>query len=195
MMRLVQVLLTAAILVSLSVSLPIYFFAYRTPPPSSGNTSAEPVVYVWDQPNYEGTFGGGIDHATVIPIPTIPNGTQVVYVQGELAPVSWVLLTHGLFNRSGECANSFSPVDACTLYFGIWTPSAWASYVNGGPGTPIWCFPGTTGTCLGLDGGQVATPNLSTSVGTGWEIVLWNFETYDLSGSYQFTVYASAHPR
>lgn len=192
-MRPDRVLIAAATIVALSVLLPTVLSPDF--PASTAPTGAPaPRTYVWSSPNYDGPIGGGLGAAVVIPIAPLPNGTSNVYVDGSFRMVSWILLTDGLFNRSGACDVSFSPAGACDLYVALWEAPAWHAYLAGEAAQPIWCYPNGAGPCLNASSGSVATPNLSSFDGAGWAITIWNVEPYELSGSYSFTVYSSTAP-
>jgi len=193
-MKRMRIVVALSVVLAVSVGLTSYYIPEGVAPRPNPGASGPAQLYTWSQPNYEGPMAGGVPHAMVLRVPVLPNGTTSVYVDGTFGTISWILLTNGYFNRSGNCGNSFSPAGACDLYVGIWTPPAWASYASGGPGTPIWCFPGVSEGCLNVSSASFDTPNLSSLDGTGWEIVLWNVATYDLSGSFLFTVYSSSPP-
>ncbi|HEV2429560.1 MAG TPA: hypothetical protein VGV64_06935 [Thermoplasmata archaeon] len=162
-------------------------------PSAPGQSPAD--VNVWSKASYQGEFVRGMNQTAPIRVPEIPGGTGTVYVDASLSTDSWILYTNGLFNQSGNCANSFSPPGACNVFVGIWTAASWAAYTRGGPMDPLWCFPGGGGPCQNVSGGSFVTPNLPSLAGLGWEIHVWNLDPYALSGSYTFTVYASAPSR
>ncbi|MCI4358504.1 MAG: hypothetical protein L3J95_02620 [Thermoplasmata archaeon] len=162
----------------------------QSPPSPTGPST----LAVWDQHSYQGDLLGGLNHSIVMPVRALPNHDSMVYVDGSFSMLSWTYYTHGLFNESGVCANTFSPADACSVYVGIWTPAAWDAYVRGAPMAPVWCFPGNSPSCQNASAGDLGTPNLNQFDGTNWEIVVWNLATFQLSGSYQFTVYSSSPP-
>ena len=163
--------------------------------PVSDPSPQPSLLTVWAESNYQGDLLGGVNHSIVIPVPVLPVNAGTVYVDGSFSMISWILFSHGVFNQSGTCGNSFAPVGACSVYFGIWTSSAWSRYLSGGPAAPTWCFPGDIPGCQNDSAGEVGTSNLAGLDGTGWDIVLWNVEPFQLSGSYAFTVYSSAASR
>lgn len=159
---------------------------------SSSPSTGPNTLAVWSQSSYEGDLLGGLNSSVVISVPALPMGDPTVYVDGSFSMLSWTRLHHGLFNESGVCANTFSPAGACAVYVGIWTASGWSEYRHGGPMAPIWCYPGNSPGCLNSSAGELGTPNLNQFDGTPLKIVVWNLESFQLSGSYQFAVYSGA---
>ena len=162
--------------------------------PSASPSTGPSTLSVWDEASYQGDLLGGVNRSVVISVPPLPSENPTVYVDGSFSMLSSTYYTHGLFNESGVCANSFSLANACAVYFGVWTNAAWSAYLQGGPMDPVWCFPGNSPGCANASVGELGTPNLNSLDGTGWQIVLWNLGSFELSGTYQFTVYASAPP-
>lgn len=162
--------------------------------PSASPSTSPANLAVWDQASYQGDLLGGVNHSVVVSVPPLPAKNPTLYVDGSFTMLSWIRFSHGVFNESGVCANSFSPPDACSVYLGVWTDSAWSAYLDGGPMSPVWCFPGNLPGCSNASIGELGTPNLSLLDGTGWQIVIWNLAPFELSGTYQFTVYAGESP-
>ncbi len=192
-MRLDRVFLALAIAVALSVILVAEAFPYGqfSGVGAPGGAGPTPLT-VWAQRSYQGELAGGVDQAVVLPVPPVPSAAAAVYVDGSFSMLTYSLVENGTFRQGGSCAALFANPDACNVYLGVWSPGAWAAYTAGGALDPVWCFPGSGSGCGNISGAEFDTPNLRSLDGAGWEIVIWNLATYDLSGSYSVTVYSDA---
>lgn len=191
-MRLRKLAVGAAALIAAVVTLTVLVLpvAHDIAPAPRG--SAPHPLSEWFNVSFEGCcFASGVPKASIAPLPTVPNGTDAVYVSGSFGVNAWMKLNHSLLSESGNCANSFSPRGACDVFVAVWSPAAWETYAGGGPLAPLWCYPGNGSPCQNVSGGYVYSPNLSGFDGQPWQLVIWNVDTYLLGGSYQFHVYTS----
>ncbi|HYB78534.1 MAG TPA: hypothetical protein VEG66_02085 [Thermoplasmata archaeon] len=133
-------------------------------------------------------FDDGLRNAAILSVPTVPNGTSILYLVGSLSISSW---THfnGTSNVTGTCLPPTGPVGVCDAYVGIWTPNRWGSYAAGGPMDPFWCYPGNGSMCSAVNNASFTSPSLTPLEGQPFEVVIWNTQFYGLMGSYSLTLY------
>lgn len=157
---------------------------------SATSGSNDTVRSAWNSSFNGCCFDAGLQNPAILSGPTIPSGTSVAYLNVSLSVTSWTHFT-GTGNATGGCSPPVGPVGACDVYIGVWTPTAWNAYQYGGPLSPFWCFTTNSSTCTATSAATFTSSSLIPLEGQTWEVVIWNLQSYGLSGTYSVSLLVS----
>jgi hypothetical protein len=130
-------------------------------------------------------FGFGREYALEIPF-AIPSRANELCFFGSFSAIS---ASGGFNGTANQTVNCTTPHPECDSFVGVWTASAWTSFVGGSAATPIWCYAEQAGTCGFQSSGNFSVGGLAMHGATSLLYAMWTNGTWDPYGKYAFSAY------